>query len=95
MRRLGLAYAERTKRVLLAEVVLIPAAMAYAIHLWPRTPLAKRIFLKPPEPDEVNTDHERPRLDHLIGQFGRALTPLRPSGTVDFEGRRIDAMADN
>jgi membrane-bound serine protease (ClpP class) len=33
-------------------------------------------------------------LHHLIGQFGRALTPLRPSGVVDFEGRRLDGLAE-
>ena len=33
-------------------------------------------------------------LDHLIGQFGRALTPLRPSGLVDFEGRRLDGLSE-
>jgi membrane-bound ClpP family serine protease len=78
-----------------AELLLIPAAMSYAIYLWPKTPLAKRIFLKPPNAEELSTTSERPRLDHLIGEFGRALTPLRPSGSVDFEGRRIDAMSED
>ncbi len=81
-------------KLLIAELLLIPAALSYAVYLWPRTPFARRIFLKPPEPEEVDTAHERQRLDHLIGQFGRALTPLRPSGAVDFEGRRMDAMAE-
>jgi membrane-bound ClpP family serine protease len=30
----------------------------------------------------------------LIGQFGRALTPLRPSGLVDFDGRRLDGLSE-
>jgi membrane-bound ClpP family serine protease len=73
---------------------LLPATLALAVHLWPRTPMGKWIFLKPPEPEDVTPEHEGPRLDHLIGQFGRTLTPLRPSGLVDFEGRRLDSLSE-
>ena len=77
-----------------ADLILIPIVMVVAVQLWPKTPLARRIFLPPPDPDDAETIHERQRFDHLIGDFGRALTPLRPSGSVDFEGRRIDARAE-
>jgi membrane-bound ClpP family serine protease len=78
-----------------ALVLLAPMVIAVALHLWPRTPLAKKMFLRPPDPDfddEFQTEHHR--LDHLVGQIGRSLTPLRPSGMVDFEGKRIDAIAE-
>src|SRR5688572_18496120 len=80
-------------KFLAAEIILIPIAAVVAIQLWPRTPLARRIFLPPPAPEDTDTAHSRTRLDHLIGDFGRALTPLRPSGNVDFDGRRLDAKA--
>lgn len=79
---------------LLALIGLLPATLALAVHLWPRTPMGKWIFLRPPEPDDVAPETAVPRLEHLIGQFGRALTPLRPSGMVDFEGRRLDSMSE-
>lgn len=79
---------------LVALLILMPVALLAAAHLWPRTPLARRIFLRPPAPDEVEPSHENERLDHLIGQFGRALTPLRPSGRVDFDGRRLDGLSE-
>lgn len=81
-------------KFLAAEIVLIPVAAVVAIQLWPRTPLARRIFLPPPDPEDAELAHSRARLDHLIGDFGRALTPLRPSGNVDFDGRRLDAKAE-
>lgn len=81
-------------KFLAAELILIPAAMVLAIQLWPKTPLAKRIFLVPPTPEEFEDSAPRHRLDHLLGEFGRALTPLRPSGLVDFDGRRLDALAE-
>lgn len=80
---------------LLALIGLLPATLALAVHLWPRTPMGKWIFLRPPEPDDVAPESTGPRLDHLIGQFGRTLTPLRPSGMVDFEGRRLDGLAES
>jgi membrane-bound ClpP family serine protease len=81
-------------KFLLADFVLLPMAGALAIDLWPRTPLARRVFLRPPDPDEMDVSHSDQRIDHLIGQYGRALTPLRPSGMVDFDGRRLDGLAE-
>ena len=81
-------------KFLIADFVLMPAALTIGVYLWPKTPMAKRIFLKPPAPEEFEASNPAKRLDHLIGQFGRALTPLRPSGLVDFEGRRIDAASE-
>ena len=81
-------------KFLAADVVLLPTALALAMYLWPKTPLAKRVFLRPPGPEEIEVSHSPHRLDHLIGQIGRALTPMRPSGVVDFDGRRLDAMSE-
>lgn len=81
-------------KFLVAEVILIPIAALAAIQVWPRTPFAKRILLTPPTSEEVTVSHARARLDHLVGEFGRALTPLRPSGLVDFDGRRLDGLSE-
>jgi len=80
---------------LLADLLLMPMAMVVAIYLWPRTPLARRVFLNPPAPEDIEVSHSSQRLDHLVGQLGRALTPLRPSGLVDFDGRRLDGLSEN
>lgn len=94
----GQAFAQSTMlgvKFLGALAALVPVTLVLAINLWPRTPMAKWIFLKPPEPTDVRPeDDDSPRLGHLVGQFGRTLTPLRPSGLVDFEGRRIDGLAE-
>src|SRR5262245_10230780 len=74
--------------------LLLPATIALAVYLWPRTPMAKWIFLSPPEPEDVDPEPRDHPLQHLVGQFGRALTPLRPSGLVDFEGRKIDGLSE-
>jgi membrane-bound ClpP family serine protease len=82
-------------KFLLADGLLLPLALALAVHLWPRTPLARRVFLARPSPEEFEVLHSGQRLDHLVGQLGRALTPLRPSGMVDFDGRRLDGLSED
>jgi membrane-bound ClpP family serine protease len=79
---------------LLADFLLMPVTMMLALYLWPKTPLARRVFLKPPAPEDIELSHSGMRLDHLVGQLGRALTPLRPSGLVDFDGRRLDGLSE-
>jgi len=73
---------------------LLPLTIMFAVYLWPRTPMAKWVFLAPPTPEDVEPEARAHPLDHLMGQYGRALTPLRPSGMVDFDGRRLDGMAE-
>jgi membrane-bound ClpP family serine protease len=81
-------------KFVLADGFLLPLTMALAIHLWPRTPLARRVFLARPSPEEFEVSHSNMRIDHLVGQLGRALTTLRPSGMVDFDGRRLDGLSE-
>ena len=82
-------------RFLTADVFLLPMALALAMYLWPKTPFARRVFLRPPGPEEIEVSHSPHRLDHLVGQIGRALTPLRPSGLVEFDGRRLDGISED
>jgi membrane-bound ClpP family serine protease len=81
-------------KFLLADSLLLPLAFAAGVYLWPKTPLARRVSLRPPGPDDIEGSHASQRLDHLVGQFGRTLTPMRPSGLVDFDGRRLDGISE-
>jgi len=37
---------------------------------------------------------ELAELDRLKGRYGRTLTPMRPSGSVEIDGRRVDALSE-
>ena len=84
----------RGLQFLLALLVLIPLTLMLALYLWPRTPVARSAFLKAPTSDDVAPERLGAPLEPLVGQYGRALTPLRPSGMVDFDGRRLDGMSE-
>jgi membrane-bound serine protease (ClpP class) len=78
-----------------ATAVALPALAALLLYLWPRTPLGRRFFLPPSSSDDTLAALEvNQELAELKGRYGQALSPLRPSGVVDFDGRRVDALTE-
>ena len=53
------------------------------------------MVLAPPTQEEIDpaSQHDR-ELQSLIGEVGRTVTPLLPSGIIEVEGRRIDTIAE-
>jgi membrane-bound ClpP family serine protease len=78
---------------LLVTGLLLPITILAAISLWPRTPIGKMLTLNPPDSD-APPDFDDPRLDPLVGQYGRCLTTLRPIGLIDFDGRKLEGSAE-
>ena len=60
--------------------------------------LGRRMALRadPTDPtaDDPGPAYAATDLDHLKGRFGRTVSPMRPSGVVEFDGRRVDAMTE-
>ncbi|GIW87293.1 MAG: hypothetical protein KatS3mg108_1617 [Isosphaeraceae bacterium] len=79
---------------LIAVGVLLPATVMLAVSLWPHTPIARYLFLPPPTTEETTPGPSAWPLSHLVGQIGRTVTPLRPTGIVLFEGRRHEAISE-
>ena len=78
---------------LLTVFVVVPALAALMLYLWPRTPMGRRLIL----PDQDATVARMPvnlELEGLRGRYGKALSDLRPAGTVDFDGRRVDTISE-
>ncbi len=76
-----------------AMVVILPVSFVIAIKTWHSTPIGKRI--SPPNP-ELKEEDRLPlaTLRDVVGQRGRAVTLLRPVGTCDFQGRRLECKAE-
>src|SRR3954453_7356309 len=79
---------------MLVDLVALPLTAMGAFSLWSRSPLGRKFFLQPPAPDEIDVSHTDRHLEHLVDQTGRALTPLRPCGNIEIEGRRVDGLAE-
>lgn len=80
---------------LIAVVILVPVLGGVLFHYWPRTPMGKRLFLSGPDEDAtVATMPTVMELEQFRGKVGRALSALRPSGVVEFDGQRIDTITE-
>jgi membrane-bound ClpP family serine protease len=79
---------------MLVDLVAVPLTAAAAFSLWSRSPLGRKFFLAPPNREEIEVSHAEHHLDRLVGLEGQTLTPLRPSGTVEIEGRRLGSLAE-
>jgi membrane-bound ClpP family serine protease len=79
---------------LVGVVVALPLVGGLLIFLWPHTPLGKHLVLDVPEEAEEHALPAHRDLEPLKGRIGRALSALRPSGVVDFDGRRVDTLTE-
>lgn len=73
----------------------LPAYLVWLVRLFPRTPLGRRLMMRKIEPDTGGGVPESRTLKDLLGAEGVATGPLRPSGTVEIDGRRIVASAES
>jgi len=80
---------------LVGVLIVVPALTAFALHYWPKTRMGRRMFQTGPEEDAtIATMPVIAELELLRGRIGRAVSPLRPSGVAEFDGRRIDVLTE-
>ena len=83
----------------LAMLVLGPAAFAFALKIWPSTPIGRRIMgERPPEVVEAERLADlrhREEWQALVGAEGTVVTDLRPVGLAEIDGRRYEVLAQS
>jgi membrane-bound serine protease (ClpP class) len=67
----------------------LPAAGYAAVAAWRRMSLDSALDEPAAAPAAAP-----PELEALKGRAGKTVSPMRPSGTVEFDGRRVDAMTE-
>jgi membrane-bound serine protease (ClpP class) len=76
-------------------LLLLPLAFYFGLKLLPRTPLGRALFLRGPQREEIQRGTRSSELaERLLGATGQAVTDLRPSGTAEAAGMRIDVVTD-
>ena len=76
--------------VALGVTLAAPFAGALWIKLWPRTPLGRRLILRPTTPGDG-----LPAYAVRVGQAGVVATDLRPTGFCDFGGERLECRSEH
>ena len=73
--------------VLAATLAATPFVFAFAMRVFPRTPFGRKLVLPPVKEDA-------PPVTVQIGQVGTTVSEMRPMGTCDFAGTRVEALSD-
>jgi len=83
---------------LLLVLVLTPVTVNFALRVMPNTPMGRQLILASSDEEEAaRALRERERHEQeqaLVGAKGVALTDLRPIGSAEIEGTRLEVMAD-
>jgi membrane-bound ClpP family serine protease len=75
-------------------VFMVPALLALAYKMLPRTRFGRQVILAPPVRQRGDAIADTPELGRLVGRTGRVLTTMRPVGMCDFDGRRVECVAE-
>jgi membrane-bound serine protease (ClpP class) len=73
-----------------------PFVIYLAVKLYPRTAMGRRVMLDAPAAGAAADAFaaEAARRAALVGHRGVAVTLLRPAGSIEIAGRRIDALSE-
>jgi membrane-bound ClpP family serine protease len=74
---------------------MVPSLLVLAYKLLPHTRFGRRVLLAPPVRQRGEAIADAPELVRLPGRTGRVLTPMRPVGTCEFDGRRVECVAED
>jgi membrane-bound serine protease (ClpP class) len=75
--------------------VMIPSVVIGAFKILPKTRLGKSTTLEPPKRELGDGIPDTDRLKALVGAIGIVITPLRPVGSCDFAGQRVECVAES
>ncbi len=75
-------------------LVVLPVLAVVTVRVWPQTWVGRRIA--PPNPVITSRDTSVPveEIGRYVGQTGRSITPLRPVGICEFNGKRVSCIAE-
>ena len=72
---------------LIGALAISPVVWTAFVKLWPRTPVGRHMVLQP-----VDGSVKRPPV--AVGQTGVAISELRPMGTGEFAGQRVEVASE-
>jgi membrane-bound serine protease (ClpP class) len=75
--------------------VMVPSLLIGAYRILPKTGFGRRVILARPVRERGDALSDGPELAQLLGQMGQVLTPLRPVGTCDIGGRRVQCVSES
>lgn len=78
----------------LSSIIVSFLVIWWAIKLLPRTAVGRSIILSNEQSEEDGYDASDSSVVDLLGLEGEVISPLRPSGSILVNGRRVDVVSD-
>ena len=75
-------------------VVMIPSVVIIAYKAFPHTRFGKSVTLAPPERQVGDAIADIEQLKKMVGSVGIVKSTLRPVGMCDFDGKRVECVAE-
>ena len=76
-------------------IIMIPLVIVIAYRALPKTRFGRSVILAPSERWKGDAIADTPKLKEMVGSVGVVITPLRPVGTCDFSGQRVECVAES
>jgi membrane-bound ClpP family serine protease len=78
----------------IVATVAVPMLLVFAYRFLPKTRFGRQVVLAPPVRQRGDAISDTAQLNQLIGQTGRVFSTLRPVGMCEFDGRRVECVAE-
>jgi len=85
---------ETALMALLSLCVGGPILGGLVFYLCPYSPMGRKLIKAAEQDATIASMPANLELENLRGKIGRAVSPLRPSGIAEFDGRRIDVITE-
>ncbi len=75
-------------------VIMVPAVIYFAYRIFPHTSFGRAVILSPGQRTAGDAIPDTPNLKGLLNKTATTLTPLRPVGMCDFDGKKLECVAE-
>lgn len=75
-------------------IVVMPIVWMITYRVFPKTSFGKSVSLAGPKREKGDAIPDTPSLVKMLGKTGVVITPLRPVGMCEFDGERLECVAE-
>lgn len=79
--------------ILVGAAIFVPISISVGLRIWPRTAIGRRMLTQNPEANAAFDAALRAEREAMVGKMGVAKTDLLPSGLIEVDGQRMDAVS--
>jgi membrane-bound ClpP family serine protease len=80
---------------IIIALIMIPTVLIIAYKIFPKTSFGKSITLTPSDRQQGDAIPDADRIKELLGKTATVISPLRPVGMCDFDGHRVECVAES